>query len=101
MAEENVNTTLYVCRTGENEDLALGGESGALKAFSEGFGNNLPDARALLYGPKHCFLATLENGAVHGRDGKEIDLEKEAIYEARVFNMTAELRWLNRADGKG
>ena len=54
---------------------------------------------AILYSPKHCHLAKLENGqfeiAESEKDG--INVKKvsfEQIYEARIFTEKAELRWL-------
>jgi CRISPR-associated protein (TIGR03984 family) len=54
---------------------------------------------AILYSPKHCYLAKFENGqfeiAESEKDGikvKKVSLEQ--IYEARIFTETAELRWL-------
>lgn len=56
-------------------------------------------AVALLYTPQHCELAVLENGVLCQSDGEAVDLTK--VFEARVFNEDAELRWLNEQDGIG
>lgn len=59
-----------------------------------------PPAIALLYSPRECLFAKLDrNGELLGYDGKAIDLNP--VFEARVFNNKAELRWLNKAGGKG
>lgn len=54
---------------------------------------------ALLYTPQHCKLALLENGVLRQSKGEVIDLKE--VFEARVFNEDAELRWLNEQDGSG
>lgn len=54
---------------------------------------------ALLYTPQRCKLAVLENGTLRQSDGKAVDLTE--VFEARVFNEDAELRWLNKQDGTG
>jgi CRISPR-associated protein (TIGR03984 family) len=59
-----------------------------------------PVAIALLYSPKRCYFGTLDApGKLTGSKGQEIDLS--CIFEARVFNENAELRWLNEAQGQG
>ena len=57
------------------------------------------DSFAILYSPKHCYLARLENNEfiLAQLKNNKIELEKvhfDQIYEARVFNNQAELRWL-------
>lgn len=49
---------------------------------------------ALFYAPNRCFLALVDkNGNVEVKDNtNKFDLEK--VFEARIFNETAELRWL-------
>lgn len=54
---------------------------------------------ALLYTPQHCKLAVLQNGVLRQSDGMAVDLTE--VFEARVFNEDAELRWLNEQDGTG
>lgn len=55
---------------------------------------------ALLYSPEHCQFASLdENGNLLNQERNCIDLKH--IFEARVFNKKAELRWLNDYNGKG
>jgi CRISPR-associated protein (TIGR03984 family) len=88
---------LFISRTKDKEIKEL---ADALNGFVEAFGNNLPKTYALLYAPRRCFLALLKGGKLHNSEG-QINPEKEAVYEARVFNETAELRWLNQEDGKG
>ncbi len=97
MAEENVNSTLFVSRPADNEQITL---TTALESFVEAFAGKVPDTWALLYAPTTCFFAALKNRALLTEEA-EIDLEKAAVYEARIFNDTGELRWLNREDGKG
>jgi len=56
-------------------------------------------AIALLYSPTACQFAKLESGSLRDFAGKEI--ETAPIFEARIFNETSELRWLNISSGKG
>src|SRR5436853_5565017 len=62
-------------------------------------------AFALLYAPRHCYLALARKdgeGAKFFNAEGEINLkEAEDVFEARVFNSVAELRWLNERDGMG
>jgi CRISPR-associated protein (TIGR03984 family) len=69
-------------------ELAL---ANTLRAFTPFVGSQ--SATAILYSPKRCCLATFSAGALHGPDGQPLDIG--AVFEARVFNETAELRWLN------
>jgi len=62
-----------------------------LKAFAPIIGSQ--PATAILYSPKRCWLATFSAGALHGPDGQPLDIG--AVFEARIFNEAAELRWLN------
>lgn len=64
----------------------------------------LAEAIALLYAPTHCLFAQVSdasNQAVEllNANGQAIDLTD--IFEARIFNPTAELRWLNDNNGSG
>lgn len=63
----------------------------------------LKGAIALLYSPQSCQLAKLmPDGTLHGSDNHPLDLTKTCgIFEARIFNPTCELRWLNRMSGAG
>lgn len=55
---------------------------------------------ALLYAPNWCRFGLLDvNGIPCDAVGTPIDLDP--VYEARIFNQEAELRWLNTAAGKG
>src|SRR2546425_825344 len=59
-----------------------------------------PPAIALLYAPNWCRFALLNGkGELFGFDGAAI--KPDPVYEARVFNQHAELRWLNEAECKG
>jgi CRISPR-associated protein (TIGR03984 family) len=62
-----------------------------LKAFALVIGPQ--PATAILYSPERCCVATFSAGALHGSDGRPLDVG--AVFEARVFNETAEFRWLN------
>lgn len=50
-------------------------------------------AIALLYSPRSCEFAVLASGELRGCEGRPVDFS--AVFEARVFNEDAELRWLN------
>jgi CRISPR-associated protein (TIGR03984 family) len=63
----------------------------ALSAFAALIDANR--ATAILYSPRRCELATLAEGALQGWDSQPVDIR--SVFEARVFNETAELRWLN------
>lgn len=57
---------------------------------------------ALLYAPDRCRFATFADGQL--LDEKDAALSEQAlrnIFEARVFNCAAELRWLHTGDQKG
>jgi len=54
-------------------------------------------ATALLYAPQACTLAALRGGTLCDVDGHAVPLG--AVFEARVFNTRAELRWLLAATG--
>lgn len=57
---------------------------------------NFPsDSFAILYSPNKCFLALFKNGQFYGENGA-IDISN--VFEARLFNKTAELRWLKDGD---
>ncbi len=60
---------------------------------------------ALLYAPRHCYLALArkddEGVKFFNADGEIKREEVDAVFEARVFNSVAELRWLNERDGAG
>lgn len=70
------------------------------KVYGEGF--------ALLYSPKAAYLAKLKSEnlfvASSGQETAPVNLGEndwQNVFEARVFNNIAELRWLNEASGKG
>jgi CRISPR-associated protein (TIGR03984 family) len=63
----------------------------ALAAFTQVIHAN--GAIALLYSPRRCELATFAEGALRASDGQPVDIG--SVFEARVFNERAELRWLN------
>lgn len=64
----------------------------------------LVEAIAILYAPTRCLFAQVSSAAnqaveLLNANGQAIDLTD--IFEARVFNSTAELRWLNDSNGSG
>ncbi len=56
-------------------------------------------AIALLYSPRICIFARLEGKDLRDHKGRQVNLAE--IFEARIFNRDAELRWLNQSGGKG
>lgn len=56
-------------------------------------------ANALLYSPQSCDLAQVQDGNVCGSDGQPLTLSH--YFEARIFNETCEVRWLNENQGNG
>lgn len=62
--------------------------------------SNGSEGVALLYSPVYCQFAKLQlNGTLTNSQGKSVDLSP--AFEARVFNKTSELRWLNESNSKG
>jgi CRISPR-associated protein (TIGR03984 family) len=71
----------------------------SIEKFTESFGEAFPkETYAILYAPEKCFLGLVDrNGNVEVKDNLDkFNLDK--VYEARVFNDKAELRWLKNAD---
>jgi CRISPR-associated protein (TIGR03984 family) len=83
-------TTLFVY-TREKTALKKNTLNDALSDFAAVVGAER--ATAILYSLERCELATLANGILHSWDGQPVDIGR--VFEARVFNETAELRWLN------
>ncbi|ELS31692.1 MULTISPECIES: type III-D CRISPR-associated protein Csx19 [Pseudanabaena] len=77
----------------KSQDISL---QDAIAACQAHFNNS---AIALLYSPTACQFAKLEGGSLRDFVGKEI--ETAPIFEARIFNETSELRWLNLSSGIG
>lgn len=67
-------------------------------AFTRVFSPNTP-VPALLYAPDKCRFALCENGLFRGPHGETINVDR--VYEARIFNDRAELRWLNDPTPQG
>lgn len=63
----------------------------ALQAFTVVVGTKR--ATAILYSPRRCDLANFMGGSLLGPDGNRLDIA--TVFEARVFNESAEFRWLN------
>jgi len=94
MAQQTIN--LYVSRTKVEEQVSL---TAAVKSFVTGFGKDLPEQTfAVLHAPSKCHLAILQDQDFHNANGK---IDTASVFEARVFNAKAELRWLNIASGAG
>lgn len=94
MVQQSIN--LYISRIKDEEQINL---TDAVKSFIEGFGKDLPEKTfAVLYAPNKCHLAILQGQEFHDANGK---VEMGPIFEARVFNDKAEMRWLNIASGSG
>lgn len=86
-------TTLYSYRT---EGLGLAQVIAACQ-------QQLNGAIALLYSPQDCQLARfMPDGMLRDSCNRAINLANNLdIFEARIFNPTCELRWLNRMNGTG
>ena len=63
----------------------------------------LDSAIALLYSPTACQFAKLVGGNLTNSVGKVINQpdQRSPVFEARIFNKTSELRWLNVLNGYG
>ena len=83
-------TTLYSWRTEKSTPLIE-----VLKSCEL----HLKDGIGLVYSPNSCEFVRVEGEQLKNYTGKEIDYG--TIFEARVFNETAELRWLNQNEGQG
>lgn len=56
-------------------------------------------AYAILYTPRDCHLLLVDKaGKFFDNDG---EFMPQNVFEARIFNHKAELRWLNESDGRG
>jgi len=57
------------------------------------------DAWGLLYSPERCFFIKVNNGKIELH--KEENINLRSVFEVRIFNEQAELRWLNELNGMG
>ncbi|CAN5809647.1 hypothetical protein BH20ACI4_BH20ACI4_15470 [soil metagenome] len=75
--------------------------SESVQEFIRGFSESFPKTFALLYSSSHCYLALVdEQGKFEVKDNAE-KFALDKVFEARVFNEDAELRWLNETNGYG
>ena len=58
-----------------------------------------PDAVGLFYSPTKCQFGKVRGTII--TDESDRDLALTGIFEARIFNLQAELRWLNVSNGEG
>ncbi|MBL8149238.1 MAG: TIGR03984 family CRISPR-associated protein [Blastocatellia bacterium] len=71
----------------------------ALSNFVILFGEEIKTV-GILYAPDKCSFVRLErDGKVTNEQGKELNIDR--VFEARLFNSEAELRWLNESNGLG
>jgi len=56
-------------------------------------------AFAILYTPQHCHLALVDKTCKFFNQAGEFT--PQGVFEARIFNDEAELRWLHESNGKG
>jgi len=77
---------------------SVGGKtlSEAIKSFFAVTQNANQDTFAIFYAPHKCFLARHSGNDFEVKE-KGFDLNK--VFEARVFNTTSEMRWLNDTNG--
>ncbi|MGC2238417.1 MAG: CRISPR-associated protein Csx19 [Pyrinomonadaceae bacterium] len=73
--------------------------SESVAEFIKVFGESLPKTFAVLYSPGDCLLSLVDEQGNFTAKANEVALNK--IFEARIFNDVAELRWLNETDGCG
>lgn len=73
--------------------------SEALAEYVSTLNHGSRPAYALLYSPRSCRLTIIDNGKAYDSAKNEILLDD--VFEARVFNSQAELRWLHDARGRG
>jgi CRISPR-associated protein (TIGR03984 family) len=57
------------------------------------------DAVGLFYSPERCFLTQIKGINITDSSGETVNLDR--IFEARIFNVDYELRWLNQTGGQG
>jgi len=76
----------------------------SLQEALQKWGSVVSNAVGLLYSPQSCQLVKVDtNGDLSDSSNKQFNLLEQAnsIFEARIFNKNAELRWLNELGGKG
>ncbi|HBL14421.1 MAG TPA: TIGR03984 family CRISPR-associated protein [Cyanobacteria bacterium UBA11162] len=60
----------------------------------------LADAVALIYSPQKCYFVKVNSGNIEQPPlGEKVEIN--SVFEARIFNEEAELRWLNERNGEG
>jgi CRISPR-associated protein (TIGR03984 family) len=75
--------------------------SEAIDDYKQFLGSKFEKTYAILYAPNKCFLAVLNAlGNFEVKDNAD-NFDPNKVFEARVFNQAAELRWLNESGGKG
>ncbi len=75
--------------------------STAIDEYKEFLNGELENTYAVLYAPNKCYLAVVDqSGRLEIQDNVD-KFDLNGIFEARVFNQVAELRWLNELAGKG
>jgi CRISPR-associated protein (TIGR03984 family) len=57
------------------------------------------NAVGLFYSPESCKFGKVQGDQITDETGKNLDLNR--VFEARIFNQQAELRWLNQSNGTG
>jgi CRISPR-associated protein (TIGR03984 family) len=58
-----------------------------------------PDAVGLFYSPAACQFGKIQGDTITNETGAALDLA--SVFEAKIFNPQAELRWLNILNGMG
>lgn len=98
-----MSTALFIYEAGRSMTLAH-----ALTDFFAALGQGQKEsdaAFALLYAPRRCYLARArkvgEGVQFFNAEGQIGHKEVEDVFEARVFNSVAELRWLNERNAEG
>jgi CRISPR-associated protein (TIGR03984 family) len=55
----------------------------------------------ILYTPTDCHLTLMNHEGKFFKQDKDVEFFPQRVFEARIFNERAELRWLNESDDKG
>ncbi len=89
-----MNRQLHSYLIGDNLTLQEAASSSAAASFLQG-----DDSRALLYSPQQCCFARFRAGRFTGPGDRPV--ETGSCFEARLFGLEAELRWLHTSEGRG
>lgn len=98
MGDKLTNITLY---TSKADGKSL---SEAIEEFTEKVCQSSSENFGIFYSPSECFLAQMNNEndfEYIDKKAKSTTVNLNKVFEARIFNENAELRWLNETNGYG